>query len=224
MSWFDAVCHSFSTVAIGGFSTHDASIGYFNNPAIMLVCCYFMAVSAVNFAMHFFCWRQRSLLHYVKDPEFLFFISILLFAITVVSATLIYTDTYQLNEGLLHGTFQAISIATTTGFATASFAHWPLMLQTIWIFAITPVCRSTTRLHVSCIPGFGADCSQKSAGVEGSCTNFHIQGLLYEATLVRPIMLQSQDEALKSFYIKFWFCYHRVTPSDKISPILSWLT
>ena len=64
MTLFDAISHSFSTVAIGGFSTHDASIGYFDSPLIEAICIFFMIISAVNFGLHFFAWRQRSLSHY----------------------------------------------------------------------------------------------------------------------------------------------------------------
>jgi trk system potassium uptake protein TrkH len=134
MSWFDAICHSFTTIAIGGFSTHDASIGYFESPAIMLVCCCFMTIAAVNFALHFFCFNQRSIRHYFKDPEFLFYISMLTAAIIVICSALIFTGTYTLNDGLLHGVFQVISITTTSGFATADFAHWPLFLPILLLF------------------------------------------------------------------------------------------
>jgi trk system potassium uptake protein TrkH len=134
MSWFDAISHSFSTIAIGGFSTHDASIGYFDSTAIMLVCSVFMTISAINFALHFFCWSQRSFLHYFRDPEFVFYIGMLLTAITVVCSTLIYTETFTISDGLLHGIFQTISLATTTGFATADFAHWPLFLPILLLF------------------------------------------------------------------------------------------
>lgn len=77
MDLFDAVSHSFSTVAIGGFSTHDASIGYFDSVAIEVICIFFMTVSAVNFGLHFFAWRQKTLLHYIQDPEFKFYLPLL---------------------------------------------------------------------------------------------------------------------------------------------------
>ena len=128
MDVFDAVSHSFSTVAIGGFSTHDASIGYFDSLTIELICVFFMVVSTVNFGLHFFAWRQRSISHYLKDPEFKFYISTLLGITLIALIVLVVTNTYEPAESLRKATFMVVSIATTSGFATADFAHWPAML------------------------------------------------------------------------------------------------
>ena len=77
MELFDAVGHSFSTVAIGGFSTHDASIGYYDSALIEGIAIVFMVLSGINFSLHFFAWKHRSLKHYFTDPEFQFYLSIL---------------------------------------------------------------------------------------------------------------------------------------------------
>src|SRR5512140_1080306 len=69
MGWFDAVCHSFAAMGLGGFSTHDASVGYFNSPAIEAVLIVFMLISAMNFARHFIAWQQKSLRTYATDVE-----------------------------------------------------------------------------------------------------------------------------------------------------------
>lgn len=125
MTLFDAICHAFSTVAIGGFSTHDASIGYFDSPAIMLICSFFMLLAGINFALHFYAWRLKRINHYFRDPETKFYTVVLLGGCAVVSYFLIETEQYGYDKAVLHGIFQTISIATTTGFATADFAHWP---------------------------------------------------------------------------------------------------
>jgi trk system potassium uptake protein TrkH len=125
MSGFDAICHAFSTVAIGGFSTHDASMGYFNSNAILLICSLFMVVSAINFGLHFTAWRMRSGRIYRRDSETRFFLGVLLVCISLTCSYLIISGTLALEEGLVHGLFQAISISTTTGFATQDFAYWP---------------------------------------------------------------------------------------------------
>ena len=145
MSWFDAVSHSFSTVAIGGFSTHDASIGYFNSPMVEAVCIFFMVISAVNFGLHFFAWRQRSISHYLQDPEFRFYL-IGLAGITLISLfALIATATYEPVEALRKSAFMVVSIATTTGFATADFAHWPAMLPfLLFVAAFAGGCAGST--------------------------------------------------------------------------------
>lgn len=133
MSAFDAVCHAFSTIAIGGFSTHDASIGYFNSPAIMLICSLYMLVSGVNFALHFYALQQRNISHYLRDSETLFYSYAILGAVVIVCTYLILSGTYGIGEGLVHGLFQTISIATTAGFATADFSTWPSFLPIMLI-------------------------------------------------------------------------------------------
>jgi trk system potassium uptake protein TrkH len=136
MGWFDALCHAFSTVAIGGFSTHDASIAYFNSPAIDLVCVFFMFVAGINFSLHFFAWRYVSIKHYFQDPEFraYSFILIVLSAV-VIGALFTYRGFDAPFDTFLDGLFQSVSIATTTGFTTESFALWPAALPALLIFA-----------------------------------------------------------------------------------------
>lgn len=133
MNLFDAICHSFSTVAIGGFSTHDESIGYFNNLAIELICTFFMVVSAFNFALHFFAWRHKSVWHYFKDPEARFFLLIL--SVTVVLSTLVLamTSTFDWSTSLRYAIFEGVSIATTSGFSTSDFSIWPNFLPFLLI-------------------------------------------------------------------------------------------
>ena len=95
MTPFDAICHSFSTVAIGGFSTHDDSMGYFNSPVIEAIAIFFMMISAVNFALHFSAWKNRSLLHYWSDPEFRFYLNILLGVTVFCTLVLLLTETFS---------------------------------------------------------------------------------------------------------------------------------
>ncbi len=128
MSVFDAVCHSFSTVAIGGFSTHDASIGYFNSSPIMLITSVYMLIAGVNFALHFYAWRLKRISHYLRDSETMFYAYTIAGATVIVCAYLILSGAFSFDEGLVHGIFQTVSIATTTGYATADFSHWPTFL------------------------------------------------------------------------------------------------
>jgi len=136
MSGFDAVAHAFSTVAIGGFSTHDASMGYFENEGILLICSLFMVVSAINFGLHFKAfqrktsggWRKTTSPVYRKDSETKFFLSVLAVGVLITCTYLMVTKTLSPAESIVHGLFQAISIATTTGFATQDFASWPSFL------------------------------------------------------------------------------------------------
>ena len=128
MTTFDAIAHSLSTVAIGGFSTHDASMGYFDSNAILLICSLFMYISAINFGLHFVFWRRANISAYRRDSETRFFSSVLLICIAITCAYLILSETLKFSDGMVHGIFQAVSITTTTGFATQDFAHWPSFL------------------------------------------------------------------------------------------------
>lgn len=136
MDWFDALCHAFSTVAIGGFSTHDLSIGHFDSAVIDIVAIVFMMIAGINFSLHFFAWKNVTIRHYVQDPEVRAYIFILLVLSSIVIVSLFVLGTYSnANDSLINGLFQAVSIATTTGFTTANYAAWPGALPVLLIFA-----------------------------------------------------------------------------------------
>lgn len=135
MNWFDALGHSFSTVAIGGFSTYDASIGYFDSATIELICVTFMVLSSISFGLHFAVWREKRLIQYLRDPEFRFFILLLLVLSAITIITLLASQTYNDLSGVRHGLFEAVSIATTSGFGVADFSAWPGALPFILFVA-----------------------------------------------------------------------------------------
>ncbi|MBE8597125.1 Trk system potassium transporter TrkH [Xenorhabdus sp. BG5] len=129
MPVFDAISHSFSTIAIGGFSTHDASIGFFNSPAINTIIAIFLLISGCNFGLHFAVLSGRSLNVYWRDPEFRMFITIQLALLAVCMLILWQHSVYESEwEALNHAFFQVVSMATTAGFTTDTFANWPLFL------------------------------------------------------------------------------------------------
>jgi len=136
MDIFDAICHSFSTIAIGGFSTHDASMGYFSNHTIELVAVVFMLLSGVNFSLHFVAWRSLSLRGYQADSEFRLYGTLML-VLTLISLSYLYfMHVYgSFSESYFHAMFQVVSIATTTGFTTVDYSHWPGFLPVLLIFA-----------------------------------------------------------------------------------------
>ncbi|MFT5572400.1 MAG: trk system potassium uptake protein TrkH [Cryomorphaceae bacterium] len=134
MSLFDAICHAFSTVAIGGFSTHDQSIGFFDSAAIEAVAMLFMLIASANFSLHFLAWRQRTIAPYLKDSEYRFFLSILVAAGLVVILSLIIHQIYpEPGLALRHGLFHLVSIVTTTGYTSTGFAWWPGALPILLI-------------------------------------------------------------------------------------------
>lgn len=141
MDWFDAVGHSFSTVAIGGFSSHDSSMAFFNNPMIEAVAIVFMILAGVNFSLHFVAWRSLSLRGYLRDSEFKTYV-LLLVTLSVVTIGFLGTqgagkDQPELSvvDTIRHGLFQVVSIMTTTGFTTTNFSLWPGFLPVLLLFA-----------------------------------------------------------------------------------------
>ena len=134
MSLFDAIGHSFSTLAIGGFSTHDASIAYFNSPLIDGIVMLFMVIAGINFSLHYLAIRHRSLRHYFADSEvkaFLLILSVL--SVITISLLLIEGTFEETIDAIRLGLFQVISISTTTGFTTSSFSYWPGLLPVLLI-------------------------------------------------------------------------------------------
>lgn len=131
MSLFDAVCHSFSTLSIGGFSTHDASIGFFDSPAINLITVVFLLLASINFALHFmvFAHHPIRLQDYLRDSELKVFLCIQGSLILICSVVLVSHGHYaNWKEALNHAVFQAVSLGTTTGYSTTSYADWPSFL------------------------------------------------------------------------------------------------
>lgn len=138
MTPFDAISHSFSTVSIGGFSTHDASMGYFDNSWINYITMLFLLISACNFGLHFRAFsaigKGSVLKIYRRDPEFRFFI-LIQFSIILVCFLILWGYQYfsSVSENLEQAAFQAISIATTAGYTTTNFDQWPSFLPMLLI-------------------------------------------------------------------------------------------
>lgn len=136
MTPFDAIGHSFATVAIGGFSTHDASIGFFDSDLIEMIAVVFMLISGVNFALHFLAWNRLSLTGYWQDSEFRFYLALMALTTAIVCLGLYFTGTHATwGEAFLQGLFHTVSIATTTGFSTSAFYEWPIFLGILLIFS-----------------------------------------------------------------------------------------
>ena len=128
MSAFDAISHAMSTVAIGGFSTHDESIGYFNSSTIEIICIIFMLLSAFSFTLHYFAIYKRKPLKYFYDPEFRFFFSILLLVLAVSLFINSFTD-YENSPNFKEIVFHSVSMITTTGFSISDTSDWPLSIS-----------------------------------------------------------------------------------------------
>ncbi|MCH1448698.1 MAG: TrkH family potassium uptake protein [Litoricolaceae bacterium] len=145
MEIFDAICHAFSTIAIGGFSPYDASIGHFNSVSIETVAIVFMVISGMNFSLHFIAWHNNSLKHYLHDPEWKTYLLFLFGLSLLISLALIENGTYPVNEAFRKGIFEVVSIATTTGFTTADYASWPTFIPFLLLMsAFIGACAGST--------------------------------------------------------------------------------
>ena len=134
MSWFDAVSHAFSTISIGGFSTHDESFAYFNNNGLRWTAIIFMIISGINFALHYLAWTKKRVLHYFYDSEVKLYLSLLLTTAFITFLTLYYSDRIY-DDMVVDSVFQAVSIGTTTGFLTSNYSNWPLFVPIMLLVA-----------------------------------------------------------------------------------------
>jgi len=137
MSWGDALVHTFTVMGLGGFSTHDASFGYFNSVRIEAVTIVFMTLAGMNFATHFLAWRSRALSPYRWDPEIRWFLVVMYASVLGVAVYLWAMDTYEnFPEALRYAAFNTVSIATTTGFANTDYSQWPLFAP-LWMLFLS---------------------------------------------------------------------------------------
>lgn len=143
MSWFDALCHAMSAVSLGGFSTHDSNIIYFDSLSVELVVMFLTVWGAVNFTTHFNAFRERSPRRYWVDEESRVMLVLLAGSILVVSIYLWYKQYYAgLGEALRFVGFNFVSVGLAGGFANYDFAKWPL-IASLWMFFLANVLANT---------------------------------------------------------------------------------
>ena len=136
MGAYDTIAHSFTTVSTGGFSTHDASMGYFNSPALLIISDIFMMLGAISFALHFRVGRAKNVYLYWRDEETRTFIALVLMLSVFITILLLNAKHYDdpllaLNEA----TFHLISFITSTGYGAAGFTDWPFTVVFLLVFA-----------------------------------------------------------------------------------------
>ncbi len=139
LDWFEAVCHAFSAMALGGFSTRDANIEALASPAVEAVLTGFMLIAVLNFSTHFVALRRRSLAVYWRDPEAPAVIGLLLFSGFALGAYLYGAGQYpSAFEALRHAMFNVVSLGTTTGYVSQDYAAWPLFAP-LWMLFLACV-------------------------------------------------------------------------------------
>jgi len=140
MNWLDAMMHAFSTMGLGGFSSHDASFAYWNSPAIEAVAVYFMLLSGINYGTHFLAWRRRSFGPYGRDPEAWLYLLVVIGSVFGIAYFLLANQVYPgFWTALRYSAFNVVSIATTTGYSSTDFNLWPIFAP-VWMLFLCGFC------------------------------------------------------------------------------------
>ena len=135
MSWFDAVCHSFSAISTGGFSTHDSNFGYFNSSYLDYAASLIMFMGGVNFALHFAALHTRNIKIYWADSEFRLYIFIMLLVTLICTIVLTQHSVYpDFATTFRYALFHVTSIMTSTGLVSSDFSVWPTFLPVLLMF------------------------------------------------------------------------------------------
>lgn len=135
MSWADAFMHMCTTMGLGGFSSHDASFGYWNSPQIEAVATVFMALAGISFMRYFIVLRNRSLRPITNDREIRTYFIVLLASVLLVTVLLRVHGVYDSWwDSLRSSAFHVVSLATTTGYASTNYAIWPVFAPVLLMF------------------------------------------------------------------------------------------
>ena len=143
MNWFDAICHAFSAMSLGGFSTHDSSIGFYDSLSIEVVLTIFQLIAAINFATHFVALRKQSIKPYFYDREARGFLTLVLGSCVLAAFILWDNGTYaDFYTALRYATFNLVSIATDSGFSNQDFNKWPIFVP-MWMLFLSCIAASS---------------------------------------------------------------------------------
>src|SRR5690349_9521283 len=143
MNWFDAICHCLSAIALGGFSTHDRSVGYFDNAGIEFVLVVIMVIAALNFSRHFLAFRNLTLKPYKRDTEAKAALILLAISVGAVALALWWSGTYPgFAQAFRHSLFNVVSIATPAGFVTENYETWPAFIP-VWLLFLSCITSNT---------------------------------------------------------------------------------
>lgn len=133
MSWLDALTHAFSTVSLGGFSSHDASFGFFDSPALEAITIAFALISGISYVTHFSALSGRSLRPYLRDGEVPFYLGVLGASVLLIAIYIWHLNYYtEFATALRHAAFNTVSVATTLGYASTDYSKWPFFAP-LWM-------------------------------------------------------------------------------------------
>ncbi len=134
MSWGDAWLHMFSTMSLGGLSSHDDSFGYFQSPALEWIAIFFMLIASGSFALYFVALSKRRVLIVFRDPEWIGTLFLLLGSSLLIAFILLLHDVYDdPMQALRVAMFNTVSIGSTTGYSTADYNQWPIFAPVLML-------------------------------------------------------------------------------------------
>jgi trk system potassium uptake protein TrkH len=143
MDWFDAVMHAFTTLGLGGFSSHDVSYAYWDSPLIEAIAIIFMLIAGINFATHFLVWRAKNLIFYRHDSEAGWYIVIVFASCLGLAFYLWFSGVYaEPLTALRYAAFNIVSVATTTGYSNTDYSLWPIFAP-LWMLFLSGFCTSS---------------------------------------------------------------------------------
>lgn len=128
MSFFDSVIHGFTTMSLGGFSSHDSSFAHFDSVAIEVVAIIFMTIAGMNFGLHLAAWTHHDIKTYFRNTEWRLYLLLVFFAVSLTILFLLSQQNWAGGDAIRYGTFNAISIITTTGYSNSNYGAWPLFM------------------------------------------------------------------------------------------------
>lgn len=129
MNLYDAICHAFTTVATGGFSTKDTSIAYFQSPPIEYTASIFMLLAGINYSLYFYLFRKGDFSRLWRNNELRFYLTTITIAMIIVTMATWGSSYDSLSESFRYSVFQSISLMTTTGYTTADYEKWSSLAQ-----------------------------------------------------------------------------------------------
>ncbi|CCO08101.1 TrkH family potassium uptake protein [Desulforamulus hydrothermalis] len=133
LSWFDSFIHTFGSVATGGFSNYNASVGHFQSLAVETIIIFFMVLSGINFALHYY-WMRGDCRPLWQDYETRLFLTLILCSTAVISVNLFIVTGHSPAQAVREALFTVCSLITTTGYATADYDQWPALSKFILLF------------------------------------------------------------------------------------------
>ncbi len=135
MDLFNALCHAFAALATGGFSTWNNSVAHYSSPYIQWVIIIFMFLGGTSFSLHYACFKGDYRI-YFKNPEFRFYLGVVVFASLTIAFGLYGTQYAQIESSIRAATFQVVSLMTTTGFASANYELWSFYAQALLVLLL----------------------------------------------------------------------------------------